>query len=259
MLEYTNEFEKRFRMSRSMFDDLVEELRVPLTVSFVQSMRSTSGNEPIYPEVIVAISLRILGPSDTFESCANNYSLSVPSVRRVFDLFLNAINFNKMCHAMRMELPQGEEKLRDLAQQWLDVSTCPQGLYWGHIGAIDGWFPWTEMPRGVSNQANYFSRHYVAYGLNIQAMCDPNLVFMYVAVAGPGRINDSRAFSCCTGLIEWFETLPDWCLVLADNAYPLTTKMLVPHNVTELMSEYHRTYNFYLLQLRIRIEMALDN
>jgi len=103
----------------------------------------------------------------------------------------------------------------------------------------------------VSNQANYFSGHYVAYSLNIQAMCDPDLVCMYVAVAGPGKINDSRAFSCCTGLIEWFETLPDWCFVLADNAYPLTQKMLVPHNAAELLSEYHRTYNFYLLQLRI--------
>ena len=186
MLKYTNEFEKRFRMSRSMFDDLVEELRVPLTVSFVKSMNSTSGNEPIYPEVIVAISLRILGPSDTFESCANNYGMSVPSAKRVFDLFLNAIDFNETCRAMRIELPQGEEKLRDLAQRWLDVSTCPQGLYWGHIGAIDGWFPRTEMPRGVSNQADYFSGHYVAYGLNIQAMCNPDLLFLYVAVAGPG-------------------------------------------------------------------------
>jgi len=81
MLEYTNESEKRFWMSWSMFDDLVEELRVPLTVLFVQSMRSTSGNEPIYPEVIVAIGLRILGPSETFESCADNYVLSVPSVK----------------------------------------------------------------------------------------------------------------------------------------------------------------------------------
>ena len=112
MLEYTNEFEKRFRMSWSMFDDLVEELRIPLIVSFVQSMRSTSGNEPIYPEVIVAIGLQILGPSDTFESCANNYGLSVPSVRRVFDLFLNAIDFNQTRRDMRIELPQGEEKLR---------------------------------------------------------------------------------------------------------------------------------------------------
>ena len=96
----------------------------------------------------------------------------------------------------------------------------------------------------------------MAYSLNIQAMCDPDLVCMYVAVAGPGKINDSRAFSCCTGLIEWFETLPDWCFVSADNAYPPTRKMLVPHNATELLSEYHRTYNFYLSQLRIRIEMA---
>ena len=32
--------------------------------------------------------------------------------------------------------------------------------------------------------------------------------------------------------------------------------MLVSHNATELWSEYHRAYNFYLSQLRIRIEMA---
>jgi hypothetical protein len=75
-------------MSQSMFDDLVEELRIPLTVLFVQSMRSTSGNKPIYHEVIVAFGLRILGPSDTFESCADNYGLSVPLAKRVFDLFL---------------------------------------------------------------------------------------------------------------------------------------------------------------------------
>ena len=75
-------------MSWSMFDDLVEELCVPLTVLFVQSKRSTSGNKPIYHEVIVALGLRILGPSDTFESCADNYGLSVPLVKRVFDLFL---------------------------------------------------------------------------------------------------------------------------------------------------------------------------
>ena len=81
MLEYTNEFEQRFWMSWSMFDDLVEELCIPLTVSVAQSLCSTSGNKPIYPEVIIGIGLRILGPSDTFESCADNYGLSVPSVR----------------------------------------------------------------------------------------------------------------------------------------------------------------------------------
>jgi hypothetical protein len=110
--------------------------------------------------------------------------------------------------------------------------------------------------RGVSNQANYYSRHYQAYGLNIQAMCDPDLVFIYVAAAGPGKINDIRAFSCCTGLIDWFESLPKWCFVSADNANPFTIKMLVPLNATELWSENNRTLNFYLSQLRIGIKMA---
>jgi hypothetical protein len=45
-----------------MFDDLVDDLCVPLRLLYVQSMRSTSGNDPIYPKVIVASSLRILRP-----------------------------------------------------------------------------------------------------------------------------------------------------------------------------------------------------
>ena len=40
------------------------------------------------------------------------------------------------------------------------------------------------MPRGVPNQADYFSGHYKAHGLNIQEMCDTELLFLYVAVAG---------------------------------------------------------------------------
>jgi hypothetical protein len=80
MLNYTDQFEHRLRMSQQMFYDLVDELHVPLTVLYIQSMRSTSGNNPFYPKVIIAIDLRILGPSDTFEPCANNCGISVHSV-----------------------------------------------------------------------------------------------------------------------------------------------------------------------------------
>ncbi len=98
------------------FDDLVGELRIPLTVSVAHSLSSTSGNEPIYPEpeVIIGIGLRILGLSDTIESSADIYGLSVSLAKCVFDLFLNAIDFNETCRAMRIELPQGEDKLREL-------------------------------------------------------------------------------------------------------------------------------------------------
>jgi hypothetical protein len=93
--------------------------------------------------------------------------------------------------------------MRDLAQWWIDVLTCPQGLSCFHIGVLEVWVPRTEMPKGVSNQADYFSRQYQAYGLNIQAMCDPDLLFLHVAVAGPGKINDACAFSRFSGFVDW--------------------------------------------------------
>jgi hypothetical protein len=158
---------------------------------------------------------------------------------------------------MMINFSRGEDELRDLAQRWMNVSTCAKGLFWGYIGALDGWFPWTEMPRGVLNQADYFSVHYKSYGLNIQAMCDPDLLFVHVAVAGPGKINDVHEFNRCMGLINWFESLPDWCFVSVDNAYPLMQKILVLHNSTELWSDSHIAFNFYLSQLKIRIKMAL--
>ncbi len=113
-----------------------------------------------------------------------------------------------------------------------------------------------EKPRCVSNQADYFSGHYEAYDLNIQAMRDQNLLFVHVAVAGPGKIKDVCTFNCCMGLIDWFKSLPDWCFVSADNSNPLTYKILVLHNETELWSDSHIAFNLSLSQLRIRIEMA---
>ena len=62
---------------------------------------------------------------------------------------------------------------------------------------MDG-FP--ELKGDQVNQTDYFSRHYQAYGLNVQAMCDPDLLFTYIAVASPAKINDSmhsHVFGTC--------------------------------------------------------------
>ncbi len=129
MLEYTDQFEQRFQMSWQMFDDLVDELSVPLTGLYVQLMRSSSRNVHIYSEVIVAIGLQIVGLSDTFESCADNYGISVSSSKCVFDLLLIGIDYKETCRAIMTIFPQGEDELRDLAQRWINVSICPQGLF----------------------------------------------------------------------------------------------------------------------------------
>ena len=243
-------------MPLSAVNYLIDELREPLTVSVKHSVSCTSGNEPIFPEVNVAVGLRFLGRGDTHTSLADAYGMSDASAYRVIEMFLNAVDYNESCRAMQVRLPRGIDELNELPQRWRDVSTCPISMLNGHIGAMDGWFPRTEMPGDQVNQTDYFSGHYQAYGLNVQAMCDPDLLFTYIAVAGPGKINDSRAFSRLRELQNWMQSLPPWCFVSADCAYGLNRRVMIPFTSAEILGEGYRAYNFYLSQLRIRIEMA---
>jgi hypothetical protein len=72
----------------------------------------------------------------------------------------------------------------------------------GFLGAIDDWLPRIEMPYDVSNQVDYFSGHYRCYGLNVQAVCDPDLIYLFMGVAAPGKVNDVRAFLRCDILVD---------------------------------------------------------
>ena len=256
MLIYTNQFQQRFRMEDWMFDDLLQELEDALTVSVRHSMSSTNGNEPIYPHIIIACGLRFL-TGDSITSLSDLYGMSVASTRRIINMFLDAVDFNETCDDLQIKLPDPKNmaELNHLAGRWADVSTV-YGLMNGHLAAMDGWAPRTEMPRNEPNQADYYSGHYQMYSLNIQAMCDPDLIFLYMSVAGPGKINDIRAFSRLKGLREWFDLLPDTFFASADNAYPLSRKILIPFSGSSSGIECNRTYNYYLSQLRIRIEMA---
>ncbi len=169
-------------------------------MSFKHSMSLASGNDPIHFKVIVAVGLQCLGWWDTHSSLANIYGVSDASVYHVVEVFLDAVDKNESCQAMQVKLPRTINKLNDLAQHWHDVSTCLINMVNGHIGAMDGWFPCTEMPGDQMNQVDYYSGHYQAYGLNVQAICDPNLLLIYIAVAGPGKINDtslSHGFVSC--------------------------------------------------------------
>ena len=244
-------------MPKAHFDNLLAAIRPAITVDYMRSSNSTSGNDPIYPEIILGMGLRFIGLGSALQDLADLYGMSLPSARRAINAFLDAIDYNTELEELQVRLPDpaNREALDDLAHRWSSCSTA-FGLFTHNLGCMDGWFPRTEMPRDVDNQTDYYSGHYQCHGLNIQALCDPDLLFLYVAVAAPGKVNDDRAFNRCSGLLDWLEALPSDFYVIADNAYVLSRRVLVPFDSTELKSEFHRVYNFYLSQLRIRIEMA---
>ena len=108
--------------------------------------------------------------------------------------FLAAVD-NKL----EINIPSTCLELEKLADGWNLLSTA-NGVFYGAVRAIDGWLVTIEKPSYVPNPADYFSGHYQRYGINVQAVCDSNLRFIYFAVAGPGRTNDARVFDRCTEL-----------------------------------------------------------
>jgi hypothetical protein len=57
-------------------------------------------------------------------------------------------------------------------------------------------------------------------------------------------------------LTTWINNLDEKYFICADNAYPLSNKVLVPFRGAQAATMYNSSYNFYLSQLRIRVELA---
>ena len=82
------------------------------------------------------------------------------------------------------------------------------------------------------------------------------LKFRYVCIAGPGKTNDNKAFDRCTRLHSWMTTLPSSYFIVGDNAYTLSNQILTPFKGQQKEDVYNSSFNFYLSQLRIRVEIA---
>ena len=102
----------------------------------------------------------------------------------------------------------------------------------------------------------YYSGHYESYGLNCQAACDANLRFHFFGVVAPGKTNDNVAFPRCGKLYDTVTNLPVGLYFFGDAAYTLSDALLIPFTGSQRDNIDNDAYNFYLSQLRIRIEMA---
>lgn len=257
MLVSTNNFHDRLRMPVHHFVYLLSSIKDCISVDVRRSLASTEGVPPISPEIVLCCGLCFVGLDAPQSMISDCFGISLPSVRRVINMFLCAIDYNTTCPELQIELPDPacHNELNNLAFEWSRISTAQRVLD-GFCGAVDGWLATTEAPFDAPHPADYYSGHYQCFGINVQAMCDPHLVFMYAGVTAPGKVNDSRAFLRCTELLEWLNSLPDEFFIGADNAYELSRRIMIPFSGAERNVVDFRTFNFYLSQLRVRIEMA---
>ena len=106
---------------------------------------------------------------------------------------------------------------------------------------------------GNVGQGKYYSGHYCCFGLNVIAVCGAYCRCIYLFVGCPGSVSDSTAFSESV-LSQLVEQLPSGIHLIGDNAFVPTEHMLVPYSGHEKNYTHYNVYNFFLSQLRIKVE-----
>jgi len=209
-------------------------------------------HEPILVEHIIAIGLRGLQggrPKDLRHVVRTCRTAAYDALND----FIDAVN---MAPELAINMPETPEQWDAICEGYKRKST--NEIMAGCVGCLDGFFQRTNKPtkQETRNVLSYYSGHYESYGLNCQACVQSDLQFMYFEVVSPGSTNDNISYPQSASLKSAFESLPRGYFGLADAAYPLCENLLVPFTGADRLDPALDAFNYYLSQLRIRVEMA---
>lgn len=249
-LLHEDRFHIRYRMPLEDFEALLELLGDAIGTNMRQSARRC--DKAISPEIVLAIGIRVLAGGN-YDDIMNTFGISKSGFYHSRRKFLNAI---LDCNALDIGLPTTPEEW-EKTRKGFAAKSANQVLK-GCVGAIDGFFQPTACPSMKESEGfprSYYSGHYQSYGINCQAMCDARLRFHLFAVVAPGQTNDAVAYEA-TGLHDIIDKFPSGLYIVGDAAYVLTEHLLVPFTGSCRQDADKDSYNFFLSQLRIRIEMS---
>ena len=247
-LLHENQFDREYRMSLRSHSELVRILD-PILERCEYNSRCS---EPIQVEHITGLGMRVVA-GGTLADNRTIFGMSKPESYNSFNAFLHAVN---TAPELAIKLPSGKKEWDSVNASFRAKST--NEIISGASLAVDGFFQRTNMPtkKEVQNVTAYYSGHYEHYGVNCQAAVKPNLEFGFFGVCGPGNMNDQISFPLCTALVQAMNSLPEGRYFVGDAAYTLTEKMLIPFTGTGRLEPNQDAFNYYLSQVRIRVEMA---
>jgi hypothetical protein len=139
MKVYTGTFNRTYRMSKSSFDNLVNIIRQEITLDLDLVQRFGKPNEKeeldhIYPELVVAVSLRYFLAGGSYLDLADKYGISNASVYRCRDMFLDAVIG---CPELDIKLPTTVGEMDKVRLGFARKSH--NGIFKGCVGALDGY------------------------------------------------------------------------------------------------------------------------
>ena len=253
MNEYNDddEFDKTYRMNKEMFSNLVKML-TPYVDYNPKYAKRANGLGDYTVEIIIHCTIRWLA-GGSYLDIKLITGISIPGFYHIIHKGMDAILLCKELDSIKF--PSNNEEIETMAENFAGLSS--HNLFTGCVGAIDGYLCLIKRPshKKVDHVLSFFSGHYQCYGVNIQACCDHLCRFTYVAIAGPGGMNDIKAYDLLS-IKKTVANLPNGYYLIGDNAYIPSEHFLTPFKGKQRENPACDAYNYYLSQLRIRIEMS---
>ena len=242
-------FSRHLRMSMGSFDKLLSYLQPGLVDQTDKAVAARGG--PIIPELRLYATLRYLAGgsyTDIHFFCGISETSFYRSVWKVINLIIR-------CKELSIDFPSTEEDCAIAAEGFRSVSSGDAII--NCVSVVDGLLVRIVTPSKdeAKNVRSFFSGHYQAYGVNVQAAADHHCRFTFVGVAGPGVMPDREAITR-TPLHQMVASLPGNFCVIGDCAYRPSEQLVPIFGGASAMLAVHDDWNFYASQCRIRIEMA---
>jgi hypothetical protein len=233
------EFVRHFRMKRSTFHVLLEQLSPYLPKPF-----NGMGSVVIPPEERLYIYIWYMATSETYRALACRFGTTDSVVHESVDMVLNAIMKVLTSEVM---FPSTLHKCKKIAAKFAVRNGFPN-----IIGAIDGTHIRITKPR---HEPDVWIDRKGSYSISCAAIVDSDLRFLHYVVGCPGSMHDQRVYRL-SEIDDLLAAVPDSMHLIGDSAYALTTKLLVPYKDTGSLTARQRQFNYMLSSNRMAVENA---
>ncbi|XP_010418595.1 PREDICTED: uncharacterized protein LOC104704161 [Camelina sativa] len=171
-------------------------------------------------EVALGMSLKILGHNSSQRSIAADFQVAQWTVTTKFDDVVNAL-----CCLHSDIVSWKREELVDIPPRIMhDRRYFP--YFQDCIGAIDGTH--VRVRVGGDKKITYWNHHNYT-SMNILAVCDFNMRFIYTRIGVPGRAHDSKILTYCARHDNFFPFPSSEKYFLVDSGYPNRRGFLAPY------------------------------
>ena len=251
----SRKFKRNFRMCRTFFSILLEQIRSKISTytsdedQLLLEAQDHIRRRTTQASTKLAVFLRVMAGGE-HEDVANVFDVGSSTVRVILDECLHALE-----NVLEFQpFPRTAAEFKESAVRFACSRSFNNPLP-GCIAALDGIAIALARPRRIYNPSLFYNRKGY-YAIPVQAMVDSDCRFLCISILCVGSTHDSLAFDVshmARYILEGYIPIGPW--VSADEAYSGGEIILVPFR-GQILTLYLDGFNFYHSSHRVHIEQA---